>query len=214
MSHFLAPLEQEPMRRSTLYLAGVFALAFSASSMAAQAASQATAGAMNESRKGFFVSGGLGYGSAGLDCDGCTSDRENGLSGYFRIGGTIDPHVRLGFESNGWVKSTNGVDTQIAFWTGDIYIYPSVSNNFWLKGGVGLATAKASDDTQDLKSNGVAVSAGVGYDWAVNHGNFVIVPFAGYLRQLSGKVKFNGEDTGVSANADLFQVGIGLGYRH
>lgn len=55
---------------------------------------------------------------------------------------------------------------------------------------------------------------GAGYDWAVSGGSFVVVPFAGYLRQLSGKATFDGADTGVSANANIFQFGIGLGYRH
>jgi hypothetical protein len=40
------------------------------------------------------------------------------------------------------------------------------------------------------------------------------VPFATYLRQLSGNIEADGADTGVSANADIFQFGIGLGYRH
>ena len=45
-------------------------------------------------------------------------------------------------------------------------------------------------------------------------GSCVFVPFAGYLRQLSGKAVFDGTDTGVSANANIFQFGVGLGYRH
>jgi hypothetical protein len=165
-------------------------------------------------RKGFFVSAGAGYGSAGIDCTGCQTNRENSVAGYFRIGGTLNPHLRLGIESDGWAKTVFGVDEQVGFLTGDLYVYPSVSNNFWIKGGAGLAMAKESDSHDELKATGVAVGAGIGYDWNVSGGNFVIVPYASYLRQVSGNIKLNGSDTGVSPNTNLLQIGIGLGYRH
>src|SRR3569832_1139207 len=101
-----------------------------------------------------YVGGAIGYGSAGISCDGCSSDRENGLAGYFRIGGTVNPHLRLGIESDGWAKTIQGVDEQIGFLTADAYVYPSISNNFWVKGGFGLAMSKESDDTDELKATG------------------------------------------------------------
>ena len=95
-----------------------------------------------------------------------------------------------------------------------LYVYPGAANNDWIKGGIGFAASKESDNADELKSSGVGVSAGIGYDWEVSGGGFVISPYAGYLRQLSGKITVDGSDTGVSATADLFQVGIGLGFRH
>lgn len=208
------------MRKPTMFAISALALAISVTSASAQSMSSSTGPTPARSseavsgRSGFFIGGGLGAGSAGLACDGCGSDRSNGLSGYFRIGGTVNPHIRLGFESNGWLKTENGVDEQVAFWTGALYLYPSLHNNFWLKGGAGLATARETAGSDELKSDGAAVSVGAGYDWAVGGGSFVIVPFAGYLRQLSGKATFDGSDTGVSANANIFQFGLGLGYKH
>jgi hypothetical protein len=165
-------------------------------------------------RKGFFIGGGFGYGSAGIDCNGCSTDRESGPVAYIRLGGTINPHLRIGVESNGWAKTEFGVDEQIGFLTADLYFYPSVSNNFWIKGGVGFAEGKESDDVDEAKADGVGIAAGIGYDWNVGGGNFVFVPFATYVRQVSGKIKVNGEDTGVSANTDVFEIGLGLGFRH
>jgi hypothetical protein len=208
------------MKHRTLSLMCVIAFSASATIAGAQsmsAKSTSAAAAPDGSptiRKGFFVSAGAGYGSAGIDCDGCTSDRENGVAGYFRIGGTINPHLRLGIESDGWAKTVQGIDEQVGFLTADLYVYPSVSNNFWIKGGFGLALAKESDSQDELKATGAGVAGGIGYDWNVSGGNFVIVPYATYLRQLSGNIKLNGSDSGVSANANLFQFGIGLGYRH
>ena len=202
------------MRTRSIISISVFTMIASATSISAQASSTPSNNAATPTRHGFFISAGLGYGSAGLKCDGCTTDRENGLSGYFRLGGTINPNLRLGVESNGWAKTVNGVDEQIGFVSGMLYVYPIATNNFWIKGGIGFAAAKESDNADEIKSSGVGVSAGIGYDWEVSRGGFVISPYAGYLRQLSGKVTLDGSDTGVSATADLFQVGIGLGFRH
>jgi hypothetical protein len=188
-------------------------MAASAMSLSAQSSAR-QADAPAAARQGFFVGGGFGMGSAGLSCDGCDFGRDNGLSGYFRIGGTINPHVRLGFESNAWVKSEDGVDAVLGFWSGVGYYYPSLTNNLWFKGGLGLATAKMSDPSDELTTNGFGMSVGIGYDWAVSRGSFVLVPYAGYLHQMGGKLKFNGSSTGVSMNSSLFQFGIGLGFRH
>ncbi len=38
-------------------------------------------------RQGFWWGIGLGAGSAGLECDGCSTDREGSGSGYLRMGG-------------------------------------------------------------------------------------------------------------------------------
>ncbi|HTK56227.1 MAG TPA: hypothetical protein VL295_05340, partial [Gemmatimonadales bacterium] len=54
-------------------------------------------------RKGFFISVGAGFGSLGFSGDStATPDRLGGLSGNLRLGGTIDPHWRLGVMTAGW----------------------------------------------------------------------------------------------------------------
>jgi hypothetical protein len=164
-------------------------------------------------RSGFFVSGGLGLGSAGLGGDAGGGDREKGLSGYLRIGGTLNPHVRLGFESNGWVKSDAGMDAQMGFWSAAAYYYPSNTNNFWLKGGLGIAGTKFSGGGDDLTSIGLGLSAGAGYDVLVS-GHFAIVPFIGYLHQVSGEAKLNSVGLGGSMHGSVLQFGFGLGYKH
>jgi hypothetical protein len=170
-------------------------------------------------REGFYVSAGLGYGSAHIDCSGCPSDREQGLNGYFRIGGTLNPRLRLGVESDGWTKTVNGAKEQIGFLTADLYVYPDVAKNFWVRGGFGLAVAKESNGQGALTTTGTGLAGGIGYDWNVSGGNVVIVPYATYLRQLNGKFKFSGPYSegvsgGPSSHSTLLQVGFGLGYRH
>ena len=41
--------------------------------------------------------------------------------------------------------------------------------------------------------------------------SYQIVPYASYHRQLSGNLKLNGSDSGVSPNTNIFQFGFGLG---
>ena len=191
-------------------LSGVIAACALTSSLSAQ---MTTAGAAGSARSGFFISAGLGAGSAGASCDGCSSDRSTGLSGYFRVGGTVNPHVRLGFEGNGWTKSEDGIDGNLGFYSGVGYFYPSVTNNLWLKAGAGVAHFYADDGANDLTTTGLGLSAGIGYDWTPN-GKFAIVPYVNYLHQVSGDANFNGTSTGVSAHSNLFQFGVGFGYRH
>ena len=57
-----------------------------------------------QTRKGFWIGFGLGYGS--LSCTGCSST--GGVSGYLKLGGTVSPHLLLGGETNGWTKNVNG----------------------------------------------------------------------------------------------------------
>jgi hypothetical protein len=206
------------MKHRSLSLIGVIAVCFSVSVAVAQAESRdstvvttASDGAPT-TRKGLFASLGLGFGSAKLDCGDCSKTVGDAWSGYFRVGGTISPRLRLGIESSGWAKSLDE-DPQIGFLTANLYVYPSVSNNFWIQGGLGVATARALQNVDDIKARGAGIAAGIGYDWSVSGGNFVLVPYATYLRQLTGKLQI-GETENVSVNTSLVQLGVGIGHRH
>lgn len=60
-------------------------------------------------RKGFWWSFGLGYGSARAQCVECSSgDREGSVSGSFRLGGTIGDNLLIGWETGGWLKNSRG----------------------------------------------------------------------------------------------------------
>jgi hypothetical protein len=201
------------MNYRSLYRA-LFFLALLAIAAPARIAAAQSASSTSSLRKGFFASGGMGYGSAAIDCEGCQRNRESGPVAYVRLGGTINPHLRLGIESDGWAKTNFGVYEQIVYVTGDLYVYPSASGNFWMKGGFGVAAGKETYQVNRVESTGTAVAVGVGYDWKVGGGNFVIEQFATYLRQLNGTIVVNGADSGVSPTTNVIQLGVGLGYRH
>jgi hypothetical protein len=205
------------MTLRALRVAAVFALSRFALRTQAQSTAPgdpSASAALGRTRHGFFASLGFGYGSAQINCDQCTSDRGSNVSGILRIGGTLSPHVRLGLESTGWYNTSDFVDSKIELLSAVLYYYPSISNNLWIKGGGGYAHTRVSDNFNELSQDGAGITFGVGYDLPFGRSNFVLVPYAAYVKQVSGKIDFNGNHTDVSSNANIFQLGVGLGFRH
>jgi len=87
-----------------------------------------------QTRQGFWIGGGLGYGSLG--CDGC--DRVGAPSGYFKLGGTLRQNILLGVETNGWTKSELGNRLTMGNVSGAIYWYP-MTNGMFVKAGAGYS---------------------------------------------------------------------------
>ena len=53
-----------------------------------------------QTRKGFWIGFGVGYGSYGISCSTCSGlGRESSFTGHVRLGGTMSPHLLLGAES-------------------------------------------------------------------------------------------------------------------
>jgi opacity protein-like surface antigen len=160
-------------------------------------------------RKGFSASFGLGNGSAGADCDFCSDDRENGFSGYLRLGGYLRPNLLLAGETNGWVHSEDGVDENLSFVTGVAQWYPAATNGFYLKGGLGLAMYRASDDVDDVSGNALAVNLGLGYDFRVAR-SFALTPYVNYLASTKGELSVNDVGTDLKVSANVLQIGLGF----
>jgi len=60
-----------------------------------------------QTREGFWIGFGFGYGSLGFSCSGC-SGTEGAPSGYLKLGGTLSPNLLIGGETDGWTKSISG----------------------------------------------------------------------------------------------------------
>ncbi len=161
--------------------------------------------AAQSSRDGFFIGFGFGVGSLGIeDLDG----RENGVSGYFKLGGALNEKVLLGAESNAWVKNETDRGTTATVTSSSLsavaYVYPNPASGFYLKGGVGLARidleASGFGVTFSDGENGTALTAGVGYDIGFG-GRFALTPFANFVYST-----FDGGTT------NLFQAGLGVNW--
>lgn len=160
-------------------------------------------------RQGFGISFGLGGGSAGMDCSGCSSDRETGASGYLRLGGHVRPDLFVGFESNGFVASDDGWDTTGGFYSVALQWYPNVNKGFYLKGNLGMAAVVEEDDFDELEVSSVGIGLGIGYDARVGK-NFSLTPYANLIYTTKNDVKLNGSSLGVKAGFNLIQIGLGF----
>jgi len=148
-----------------------------------------------QTRKGFWIGLGLGYGS--LSCTGCGST--GGLSGYLKLGGTISPHLLLGGETNGWTKSENGGTVNAGNASFAAYYYPQPAGGLFLKAGVGFATTRVSSGGVSASTTGAGATAGAGYDLRVA-ANTSITPVLNFV--------WGHPDSGFNQSILQFAVGI------
>ena len=152
-----------------------------------------------QTRQGLWVGGGMGYGSLGLTCDGCGSvDREGGVSGYAKVGGTLRQNVLLGVEMNGWTKSEFGGRVTMGNMSGAAYWYPMPTQGLFIKAGAGYSVLSVDDGISTSDDSGFGLLGGLGYDVRVGK-NLSITPVANYFR---------GAFDGGSAN--VLQLGVGV----
>jgi hypothetical protein len=166
-------------------------------------------------REGYSLSLGLGGGSSGVTCAGCDDSRETGASGYFRIGKGMSPTLILGAELNGWNKTENlqsartGMVSAIAQW------YPSVTNGFFAKAGLGVGrttlTDKSVTPTDKLESTGLGYQLGMGYDIGIAR-RWSITPYMNYLATNGANAHLNGVDMNTKLDANYVQYGLGLSW--
>jgi hypothetical protein len=156
-------------------------------------------------RKGFWISFGLGFGSAQAQCDECLSgDRVGSVSGTIRLGGTIGKHWLLGWEGSGWLRNnatnwlplTAGADETLGNSSLVALYYPGASSGFFVRAGAGLSFAgftygeciESSCSSTDAGNGvGFGLVAGVGYDIRVGHDKSLTPEFAyakGFPRDL------------------------------
>ena len=148
-----------------------------------------------QTRDGFWIGAGLGYGSMGMSCDGCGDvDRVGAPSGYLKLGTTLRQNVLLGIETNAWTKSELGVRLTMANISGAVYWYPMATNGMFVKAGAGYSALDAGGGG----TNGFGFLGGLGYDVRMSR-NLSITPVANWFR--------GGFDGG---SANVLQIGVGV----
>jgi hypothetical protein len=152
-----------------------------------------------QTRQGFWVGGGMGYGSLGLSCTGCADvGREGGLSGYAKLGGTLRQNILLGVEMNGWTDSEGSARVSMGNFSGAAYWYPMVTSGLFIKAGVGYSVLSVDDGISTADDAGFGLLGGVGYDIRAGR-NLSITPVANWFR--------GGFDGG---SANVLQFGLGV----
>lgn len=129
-----------------------------------------------QTRKGFWIGFGFGYGS--YSCSGCGST--GSISGYLKMGGVLSKHLLLGGETNGWSKSEGGATLTTGNASLAAYYYPQPAGGFFLRGGVGFSEARVSQGGLSGSNSGPGATAGLGYDLRVG-GNTSITPVANFV---------------------------------
>lgn len=159
-----------------------------------------------QTRQGFWIGFGLGFGSLGLSCTGCSSiNRESGVSGYLKMGGTVSDKLLLGGETNGWSKKIQGTTVTAGNLSFTAYYYPAPANGFFLRGGLGFASYQEQGESAAV---GFGMSFGAGYDVRVGT-NFSLTPYANFNWGSVGDAGSGGlVIPGVKEN--VFQMGLGF----
>jgi hypothetical protein len=175
--------------------------------LAALAASPAAA----QTRDGFFVGLGAGYGWAKLDCDDCldlASERESALTGQVRLGTTLTDRVSVGVEMNGWFDSEGDDSVSLFNVTGAFYLYPADSGLF-IKAGAGLSRADFDLGGEDLSGLGWGVMAGVGYDFPIGDSS-AVTPTATFWYGKPGDLQFEDIPVLSGFKHNVFEIGVGV----
>ncbi len=154
-----------------------------------------------QTREGFFIGFGLGYGSLG--CSTCNGGRKAGGILYLKLGGTVNERVLLGLEGNIWSKwqwppagERAGVTLTSNILAAVIQFYPSAESGLFLKGGAGPATLDVGGSP--TIESGFGFIGGLGFDARVGS-NFSVSPYANYVY-----ASINEEGNSV------FQIGLGV----
>jgi hypothetical protein len=156
-----------------------------------------------QTRKGFWIGFGLGYGSYGVSCSGCSGlGRESSFTGHIRLGGTVSPHLLLGAESIAWTKSEGGATITAGNLSLAADYYPQPAGGLFLSAGVGFSSAQVSSGGSSASNTGPGLTIGGGYDVRVA-ANTSITPVVNWVW---GHPR--GGTNGYSHN--FFQFGVGV----
>jgi hypothetical protein len=181
---------------------------------------QAQATGWPNTRQGFWISLGVGDGSARINCTYfcllSAYSRHFGHSGHVRLGSTLSPNVLFGGEATGWLRDHYSQDvvvsaSAVALW------YPKRAGAAYLKVGVGgtrfrrYHATRATLDGMDIRATAPSVTLGVGYEARAGRG-VSLAPWVTYLA--SPTVPLHGFTapplTHAQFNVNILQGGLGV----
>ena len=174
----------------------------------------------SQPREGLWIGLGAGYGSAAASasCEGCSGDRTGSFTGFLKLGGTLNPQVLLGVESNAWIKIPNGANDldarlTLAAVSGTVTVYPVVTSGFFLKGGVGLSYMSTDVRLSGLSAHaskaGWGVIGGLGYDLRVGR-KTSITPSFNYSYGKPGDISVGGDLVFPGWNHSVLDFALGI----
>ncbi len=161
-----------------------------------------------QTRDGFWIGFGFGYGSRHETCTGCGSANDGGVTGFLKLGGTLSKNVLLGGAVNAWTKSESGVTESLGNVTASVYYYPAPASGLFLTGGLGLSDYRLSDGGS-ITGAGWGFTAGTGYDIRVGR-NVSLTPVVNFAYGHVGDLSSGGTtvDAGWKQSVIDFALGV------
>ena len=138
----------------------------------------------DSTRRGFWLSGDLGYGSAHVSCETCLiGPHLDGLDVLLGVGGTPSPRVRLGGVLEVWQHPLGDGETfqAITTITASLYYYPRIRSGVFFEGGIGHSDYRVvkgplregflfENAQSPVGGSGWGATVGLGYDIRVSQG--------------------------------------------
>ena len=163
-----------------------------------------------QTRQGFWIAFGLGYGQTVLSGSGLSGDAEGSYTSHIRLGGTLSRHVLLAGDVTAWGKEEGGVMTTVGNTSAIVQYYPKAESGLFLKGGAGFS-AILIDVSGGVEPSGstFGLSAGVGYDIRLAR-NFSLTPIFDFLYGGSRNLTDAGGTVYPSVASTLWTLGLGV----
>jgi outer membrane protein with beta-barrel domain len=144
------------------------------------------------------------------------SDEKVKPSFWLAVGGTVNPHLRLGGEINAWVNEFDESGEHITeslvsgMLTG--HVFPIRDLGLFAKGGIGISRS-GSDISGGFGTGetGFAYSLGAGYEIRLAR-NFFLVPTVNFLQHASSQGGTDPDNLG-TLHERVFTIGVGLTFQ-
>jgi len=175
-------------------------------------ASSAGAAQYPQTRQGFWIGLGGGWGDAVLSCSpNCTftqAAKGGAATGWLKLGGTLRRDVLLGVELNAWVKNVSGSTESVGNASAAVYYYLVPDGGLFVKGGVGYATFRPSSGST-TSGSGFGLVAGAGYDVRIGR-NVSLTPVGNFFFGDDGHVTGGGLPVPQAVKHSVIELAVGI----
>ena len=166
-----------------------------------------------QTRRGFWIGAGLGYGSLARTCDRCVNTvSEGALTAYLKLGATVAPQLVMGGEVSGWRKDLQGMIVTSVNASVTSYVYLKPTSGFFFKGGFGLSWYRENpalkDPSDTVGTTGFGITAGLGYDLRVGD-NISLTPVGNFVFGSLGNLRLRRQLV-PNVQYTLLQLGLGV----
>jgi outer membrane protein with beta-barrel domain len=165
-----------------------------------------------QTREGFWINFGFGYGSAfERPCDNGCSDTSflGGATAFVRLGGTVSRNVLIGGEVDAWTHDYSPGAETLGSVTAALYYYPNPTGGLFVKGGVGFSDYDLSVSGSSLTGVGMGFVAGLGYDARIGR-NVSITPVGDFWYGSVGDLKSGGALIATGWKHAVVTFGLGV----